>query len=112
MVSVPTKSSLTPARRRLVERLQQLNFGRVEGLLVRGGEPVFGPATRVVREIKFGGENAPRPERGLDDFVVKAQVVELLRCLSEIGDGRIDVLEVKHGLPFRLILAEAPDSAA
>jgi len=72
----------------------------------------FGPATRVVREIKFGGENAPRPERGLDDFVVKAQVVELLRCLSEIGDGRIDVLEVKHGLPFRLILAEAPDPAA
>jgi hypothetical protein len=61
MVSVPTKSSLTPARCRLVERLQQLNFGRVEGLLVRGGEPVFGPATRVVREIKFGGENAPGP---------------------------------------------------
>jgi len=25
---------------------------------------------------------------------------------------RIDVLEVKHGLPFRLILAETPDSAA
>ena len=25
---------------------------------------------------------------------------------------RIDVLEVKHGLPFRLVLAEAPDSAA
>jgi hypothetical protein len=112
MVSVLTKSSLTPARRRLVERLQQLNFGRVEGLLVRGGEPVFGPATRVVREIKFGGENAPRPERGLGDFLVKAQVAELLRCLSEIGDGVIDVLEVKHGLPFRLILAEAPDHAA
>jgi hypothetical protein len=112
MVSVLTKSSLTPARRRLVERLQQLNFGRVEGLLVRGGEPVFGPPTRVVREIKFGGENAPRPERGLGDFLVKAQVAELLRCLSEIGDGVIDVLEVKHGLPFRLILAEAPDHAA
>ena len=111
MVSIQTKSSLTPARRRMVERLQQLNFGRVEGHLVRGGEPVFGPATRVVREIKFGGENVPQPERGLDDFVVKAQVVELLRCLSEIGDGRIDVLEVKHGLPFRLILAEGPDSA-
>jgi hypothetical protein len=49
MVSVPTKSSLTPARRRLVERLQQLNFGRIEGLLVRGGEPVFGPSTRIER---------------------------------------------------------------
>lgn len=112
MVSVATKSTLSAARRQLVERLQQLNFGRIEGLLVRGGEPVFGPTTRVVREIKFGGDNAPRAERDLDDFVIKAQVVELLRLLVEIGHGRIDVLEVKHGLPFRLIVAEPPDPAA
>lgn len=39
-------------------------------------------------------------------------MVQLLRCLTEIGDGFIDVLEVKHGLPFRLVLAEAPESAA
>ena len=35
-----------------------------------------------------------------------------MQCLHRIGDGTIDVLEVKHGLPFRLIQAEDPDSAA
>ena len=33
-----TKRSLSPARRRLLALLQDLNFGRVEGLVVRGGE--------------------------------------------------------------------------
>ncbi len=40
-VFVRTKSSLTPARRQLVERLQQLNFGHVKWLPVRGGERIL-----------------------------------------------------------------------
>ena len=106
MVSVPTKSSLTPARRRLVERLQQLNFGRVEGLLVRGGEPVFGPATRVVREIKFGGDNGPHAMTPAEDFVLKQQVRDFFAQLDAIGNGTILSLEVKHGLPFRMTIEE------
>jgi hypothetical protein len=103
-----TKAGLSPARRRLVELMQGLNFGRIEGLAVRGGDPVFDPPPRVVREVKFGGENGPRPERAAADFVLKTQVAELFQQLDLLGDGTIDALEVKHGLPFRLILAEAP----
>jgi hypothetical protein len=102
-----SKAALSPARRRLVELLQQLNFGRVEGLSVLDGDPVFDPPPRVVREVKFGGENGPRPEAAAPDFPLKSQVVELFRHFDEIGDGTIDVLEVKHGLPFRMVVAEA-----
>lgn len=43
MSEVTTKASLTPARRRLLELMQEINFGRIEGLAVRGGEPVLDP---------------------------------------------------------------------
>lgn len=101
-----TKASLSPARRRLLELFQQVNFGRVEQLPVVNGEPQLDPPPRVVREIKFGGENGPRPELGASDFVLKSQVVELFRCFDQLGNGTIDAIEVKHGLPFRMIVTE------
>lgn len=107
MVSVPSKAALSPARRRLLELMQSIHFGRVENLVVRGGEPSFDPPPRVVREVKFGGDNGPRPELATGDFKLKAQVVELFRELDRLGDGTALVLEVKHGLPFRLLVAEA-----
>lgn len=101
-----TKASLSPARRRLLELFQQVNFGRVEQLPVVNGEPQLDPPPRVVREIKFGGENGPRPELGASDFVLKSQVVELFRFFDQLGNGTIDAIEVKHGLPFRMIVTE------
>ncbi len=106
-MSVPSKAALSPARRRLLELMQLINFGRIENLIVRGGEPSLVPPPRVVREVKFGGDNGPRPELATDDFRLKAQVVDLFRELDRLGDGTVEALEVKHGLPFRLLVAEA-----
>ena len=100
------KASLSPARRRLLEVLQQVNFGRVESLAIVNGEPVLDPPPRIVREIKFGAENGPRPEISSADFLLKQQVVELLAVLDKMQNGVIDVIEVKHGLPFRAIVTE------
>jgi len=102
-----SKRSLSAPRRRLLELMQEINFGRIEGLAVRGGEPVLDPPPRVVREIKFGGENGPRRELGSDDFALKAQAVEFFAHLSRLGDGTVESLEIKHGLPFRMSVEEA-----
>ena len=104
-MSVPTKRALSPARRQLVALMQKLNFGRIEGLVVRGGEPVLGPMPVVVREHKFGGDNGPRAEAGRGDHALKTQVVDLMALLDALGDGAVAVLSVKHGLPFH---AELP----
>lgn len=101
-----TRSSISPARRWLLEQCQYLNFGRIESLVVHGGEPVLQPEPRVVREVKFGGENGPRPELQAADFALKSQVVDLFDLLDELQDGEIELLDVKHGLPFRAIVAE------
>lgn len=101
-----SKHDLSARRTALLELMQSINFGRIEGLAILDGEPVLDPPPRVVREIKFGGENGPRAELDASDFVLKSQVVELFQHLDELADGTIDVIEVKHGLPFRMIVTE------
>jgi hypothetical protein len=86
--------------------MQSVNFGRIEQLKLRAGDPVLEPTPRVVLEIKIGGENGPRPERARADFLLKDQVVELLNHLRDLGDAEIEVIEVKHGLPFRMLVAQ------
>ena len=98
---ITAKSDLSPGRRRLVELMQHVNFGRIEGLLVRRGEPVFEPTPpRVVLEVKFGAENGARRESSIADFQLKHEVVDLFAHLDAMPDAHIETLTVKHGLPF------------
>ena len=96
------KSDLSPARQRLLEICQELNFGRIENLQIVGGEPVFDPQPHAVRDVAFGKENGPRPEREAGDFLLKIHAVEFFAYLDEIGDGVIEILTLKHGLPFQM----------
>jgi hypothetical protein len=100
------KKHLSPARVRLLELMQTANFGRIEGLKFAAGEPVLDPRPVLVREHKFGGENGPRAELATDDFLLKQHVVELFAFFDQLRDGEIEVLEIKHGLPFRMIVRE------
>lgn len=100
------KSSLTPSQQKLLTEMQRINFGRIEGLSVRRGQPVMDPPPRVVREIKFGGENGPRAEAAKADFALKAQVRDLLAQLEALGDGVIPCIEIQRGLPFRMTVEE------
>ena len=58
------KSSLSRGQSHLVELMQRLNYGRIEGLVISRGEPVLEPAPRVLRKLRLGGTNAPRAEMG------------------------------------------------
>jgi hypothetical protein len=104
--SFSTKKALSRSRRQLLELMQVYSFCRIEDLKVRGGEPVFEPAPRVTQEIKIGAENGPRPELEKDDFLLRAPIIELFEHLQRIGDGWIALVEVRHGLPFRLIVEQ------
>jgi hypothetical protein len=98
-----TKGGLSEPRQRLVEIMQRINFGRIENLMIRAGEPAFDPAPKIIRDIKLGGgENGPRAELARDDFALKSQVVEMFAHLSRLDDGSVAVIHVAHGLPCRL----------
>ena len=100
------KVNLSMENQTLVEQMQLINFGRIEGLPVRAGKPVWNEQTRVVRKIKLGGDNASRPEADLDDFELKREVIDLFEEIKKLGDGQILTLEIKHGLPFAMDVEE------
>jgi hypothetical protein len=84
-----------------------MNFGRIEDLTIHRGEPTFDPPPRIVKDVKLGApDNGPRPELEATDFALKREHIELFENLGRLGDGTVRTIEVKSGLPFRLIVEE------
>ena len=102
-----SKAQLTPQRQGLVALLQRINFGSIEGLRIAAGQPCLDPRPAIARDIKLGAsDNGPRPELSKADFLLKTQILEMFALFDEIRDGVIELVEVKAGLPFRIVLRE------
>lgn len=102
MSALRNKRSLSPGRQRLVEMMQEINFGRVEALVVRGGEPVLDPPPRVVRDFLLGKTNAAHQARDRDDFVLKDPVIELFDLFDQERSVTVENLVIQNGLPVRM----------
>ena len=102
-----TKSSLSTPQQRLLETFQRTNYGRIEGLAVRGGQPQFDPPPRIVKDVKLGAaDNGSRPELEAGDFALRREHIELFDNLRRLGNGTIESIEIKAGLPFRLTVEQ------
>jgi hypothetical protein len=86
--------------------MQQLHFGKIE-LTVQAGEPSFTPAPTITKEIKLGIDAAKQPVPTNDDFALKRSVTDLFAHLERLGNGSVVAIEVRHGLPARLIVTRA-----
>ena len=109
-------SQLSPARQALVRIFQALNFGEIQGVRVRDADPIIDRASVAVFDAKLEKEEVPRPELDLADFELRAEVSSLMSLLDELKNGTIQRLEVRAGIPRRLVfesrLLEAPDAQA
>ena len=101
-----TKAALTPARRRLVELMQEVNFGRIERLEVRDWEPVLDPPPGVVRQVVFGKANGANSRRATNSFALKKKVVELFEVFDRERSFLILELVIDNGLPVRMAVAD------
>ena|ERR1039458_2262730 len=97
-------SQLSASRQALVRLCQNINFGQIQDLHVRNSDPVWDPAPTVLSEIKLDIEEAPRPESELPDFKLSSQIQRLMHRLDQLTDGRIERIEVREGIPRRLVL--------
>jgi hypothetical protein len=61
---------LSPAQRSLVALMHVHQFGRIENLPVRAGEPSLNSDVKVVRVARFGSRDAAKVSRS-DDFEFK-----------------------------------------
>jgi hypothetical protein len=98
-----TKSSLNPGQQRTVEIIEALGFGVIEHLFIRGGLPCYEPEPRIVQTIKLDSEPPRQPDTGHADLTLKKEFQSLFDQLSRLGDATVDI-EVRHSLPFRLVL--------
>jgi hypothetical protein len=98
-----TKSSLNPDQRLTVEIIEALGFGSIERLWIRGGLPCHEPEPRIVLTIKIASEPEQQPDDGDAEVTLKKEFESLFDQLSRLRDGVVDI-EVRHGLPFRLVL--------
>jgi hypothetical protein len=98
-----TKSSLNPVQRQTVEVIEALGFGVIERLWIRGGFPCYEPEPRLVQAIKLDSEPARESNDGHSDLTLKKEFESLFDQLNRLGDAVVDI-EVRHSLPFRLVL--------
>ena len=96
-------SSLTTNRQKLLQAMQRNPFSTID-IIIKGGEPSFGPPPKITREIKLGLEASPRPLPDRD-FALKRAVNELFEHFEQLRDGSVVTIEIRHGLPARLIVA-------
>jgi hypothetical protein len=102
-----TTPPLSPGRRRLVDLIRSVHFGRVENLPVRAGEPVFDGSPRVVHTLKVSGASHERRAAEREERLATAAISELLDQIGRASDGLIRRIEIAHGVPLFAELEES-----
>jgi len=82
--------------------MREHQFGRVENLSIRAGQPVLDCNVRVVRVAKLGAESGGTKFPEADDFELKKAVCDLLDELERLQNGTVVCLEFGQELPFLL----------
>ena len=103
--AVKTTADLTDREQLLVMLMSELNFGRIERIPIRDGQPCLDKAV-AVRNVKLGAEEGSH-QAGPSDFRLKDCVVELVGQLRRVQSGTIRKIEVRHGLPAHLQLEQS-----
>jgi hypothetical protein len=98
-------SQLSAPRQALVRHCQVINHGSIEDLKIEDGEPVLDGSPVMLKDIKLDSSEGPRPEVTLADFVLSDEVLRLMSQLDDIQHGTVRRIEVRGGIPRRILLA-------
>jgi hypothetical protein len=85
-----------------VELMHEHQFGRIENMSVRDGQPILDSSVNVVRIARLGGESNRTTVTLTYEFELKTQVLDLFAELARLENGTVVRLEFRHGLPFLL----------
>jgi len=96
----------------LIERGQHIGFGSVT-FVTRCGQPDLSRPHHVTRTVRVdGGENGPRAEACLSNFVLCRQHVAVANQIAMLPDNTCVRVKFAHGLPANSIDIEEDHQAA
>ncbi len=79
---------------------------------MKDSEPILNPEPLVSVEVKLDTDEGARPEVDLADFALADEICRLMARLDEIQNGAIEKIEIRAGIPRRLVFrrrsAEVP----
>ena len=105
-------SQLSPSRQALVRLCQSTNYGHIQDLIVRDQEPILtSPPPVVLADVRLDAEERPRDELAAADFALCAEVGRLMSLLDKIRNGKISKIEIRAGIPRRIIIESRPTEA-
>jgi hypothetical protein len=93
---------LSDQQRAVLELMRAHQFGRIENMSIRAGQPVLDRDLKVVRVACLGGESSGTNVPTSDEYELKRAVCDLFDELARLGHGTVVKLEFKRGLPCRL----------
>jgi hypothetical protein len=95
-------SAVSPRRQQLIRICQALNFGALCDIRIESADPVLEGGS-IVSEERLDLPDEPRPEIRLDDFNLCQEWRRLLTRFDAIQNGSIECIEVRAGIPRRVI---------
>lgn len=98
-----TRSDLSSDQRRMVDIVETLGFGVIERLFIHDGSPCFQPEPRVLQTIKLHLEPGRLAQSTVANRSLKREFEQLFDQLNSLGDAVVEI-EIRHGLPFKLVV--------
>jgi len=95
---------ITDAESTLIRLIQEMRFGRIENFRLVDGEPILGSETELCTEYKLSGVEQPREVITDREFLNKPQVRTMFEQFEQVQHGTVDYLDVRDGLPFKLMV--------
>jgi len=98
-----TIDCLNRDQRRTVNIITALGFGVIERLTIREGIPRYETEPRIVQTIKLGSNSAHWLDSNRTSTTLKKEFEQLFDQFRRLREATVD-LEVRHGLPSRLVV--------
>src|SRR5260370_38449678 len=80
---------LSPLQRSLAELMHEHQFGRIENMSVRDGQPTVDSTVKVVRVARLGGESNRTRVCRTHEFELKTPVRDLFAELARLQNGTV-----------------------
>jgi hypothetical protein len=95
---------VTNAERELIRLIRQTQFGCISNIKLSAGQPVFDGNTSVSIEFKLSGLEPTKEVLSEQDYLNRPQVRTLFERFRTLGNGTIECIDVRDGLPFKMTI--------